>query len=553
MGGLIVHTSFEFSFVDDVDCGRVGRSDCSSMMSLGHVMVMALSTVGQVQVATPPRNILFMIVDDGGFESPVFGNSAIKTPNIAALAKQSTIFDRAYTAVSSCSPSRSAVLTGMPTHQNGMYGLHQYPGNFQSHSDVTSVPNLLNAAGYKTGIIGKHHVGPLPVYDFTYGTNATYCWAGALGDRFIDAPWSCRGEYNEMARNVTSMGERAKLFFQSIEPKKPFFLYVGWGDVHRCGYGSDIGSFCEHYGAGGKFGTIPDWPSPHQYTANEVVVPPFLPDTAAVRADLAGQYTAWTRLDAGVGVMLREVAAAGAADTTLTLFFSDNGIPFPSGKTNLQFEQGQREPLLISSPAQATRGRRSSLVVSALDLAPSMLHWARVSYPSQATAAGKRVTLTGSNLLPMLDVDAKDWRGVAFGSHQFHSLFAYYPTRSMVDRRYRLVHNVAYHLKFPILEDVAATDTWKALEAAGEAGNATGWVYDYGAYMSRPEWVLCDHIADPLCLHNLVSNHTHTPQLRLMKEQLRAWQLQTHDPWATCNPATEGTSWSDTHHEICSF
>ena len=146
---------------------------------------------------------------------------AVETPHIAALANRSTIFERAYTAVSSCSPSRSAVLSGLPTHQNGMYGLHQYPGNFQSHRDVTSVPNLLNAAGYKTGIIGKHHVGPLPSYDFTYGTNATFCWSGALGNPVVDPPTGCTAEYNEVTRNITSMGARAKTFLQSLEPQKP--------------------------------------------------------------------------------------------------------------------------------------------------------------------------------------------------------------------------------------------------------------------------------------------------------------------------------------------
>lgn len=77
------------------------------------------------------RNILFLLVDDGGFDIGAFGNRAIRTPHIDALASRSTAFDQAFTAVSSCSPSRSAILTGLPTHQNGMYGLHQAPGSFQ--------------------------------------------------------------------------------------------------------------------------------------------------------------------------------------------------------------------------------------------------------------------------------------------------------------------------------------------------------------------------------------------------------------------------------------
>ena len=80
------------------------------------------------------KNVLFLLVDDGGFELAPWGNRVTHTPNIHALAERdgSIIFDRAYTAVSSCSPSRSAILSGLPTHENGMYGLHQLPGENES-------------------------------------------------------------------------------------------------------------------------------------------------------------------------------------------------------------------------------------------------------------------------------------------------------------------------------------------------------------------------------------------------------------------------------------
>ena len=109
------------------------------------------------------RNVLFLLVDDGGFEQGAFGNKAISTPNIDTLAAKSTAFDAAFTSVSSCSPSRAAILTGLPTHQNGMYGLHQFPAQFESWNDVISLPNLLNKAAYKTGVIGKYHIGPSSV------------------------------------------------------------------------------------------------------------------------------------------------------------------------------------------------------------------------------------------------------------------------------------------------------------------------------------------------------------------------------------------------------
>ena len=524
--------------------------------------------------APKKKNVLFFLVDDGGFESPVWGNDALATPHITALAHNGTMFARAYTAVSSCSPSRAAILSGLPTHQNGMYGLHQNPGNFQANADITSLPNLLNAAGYKTGIVGKHHIGPLPNFNFTYGTSAEYCWAGALGNplNFGDRAQSeCHRPYNSVTRNLTNMKMHARRFLL-LEPEKPFFLYVAWGDVHRCGYKSAVGSFCEFYGSGKNGqGIIPDW-TPTFYDPKDVVVPPFLPDNDDVREDIAGQYTAWDRLDQGVGLIQAELARAGALDDTLIIFFSDNGIPFPAAKTNL-LEQGQHEPLIVSSPQtragpERDRGRVSQFVVSALDLVPTILDWAQVEYPSDARARGAPARLTGASLLPLLHVDggadtaagavgedALDWRDTAFGSHQFHSLYAYYPMRSMVTSQFRLIHNLNFNLRYPILEDVYDTKTWADIEAAGEAGNATGWIYDYQSYMFRPEWQLFDLSQDPLCLRNLAENKTLEKTLRGMQESLRRWQVDTSDPWVGCNPAvpTGGSeAWAATHSEICS-
>jgi hypothetical protein len=69
------------------------------------------------------RNTFFFLVDDAGLALP-FYNDGVATvmPEHAALAGRGVVFDRAYTAVSSCSPSRSAILSGLPNHQNGMYG-----------------------------------------------------------------------------------------------------------------------------------------------------------------------------------------------------------------------------------------------------------------------------------------------------------------------------------------------------------------------------------------------------------------------------------------------
>lgn len=95
-------------------------------------------------------------------------NRISQTPNLDALAKQSLIFNNAFTSVSSCSPSRAALLTGQPSHQNGMYGLHQAENHFNSFDSVRSLPQMLHEQNIRTGLIGKKHVGPTSVFNFDY-------------------------------------------------------------------------------------------------------------------------------------------------------------------------------------------------------------------------------------------------------------------------------------------------------------------------------------------------------------------------------------------------
>lgn len=72
---------------------------------------------------------------------------------------------------------------------------------------------------------------------------------------------------------------------------------------------------------------------------------------------------------AGIGLVLRELQAAGVLNDTLVIFTSDNGVPFPSGRTNLYWP-GTAEPLLVSSPEHPGRwGQASEAYVSLLGMA----------------------------------------------------------------------------------------------------------------------------------------------------------------------------------------
>lgn len=109
-------------------------------------------------------------------------------------------------------------------------------------------------------------------------------------------------------------------------------------------------------------------------------------------------------------MVLRELEAAGRAGDTLVAFSSDNGIPFPAGRTNL-YEAGLRVPLLLASPAaRARRGQVSAALVGLADLAPTALDWLGV--PGPGLDADNEILRpdTPRSLLPILEKGESSFR-----------------------------------------------------------------------------------------------------------------------------------------------
>src|SRR5262245_31905809 len=115
----------------------------------------ALSLGSAAPAAEPARhNILLLVADDLGLDLGCYGNTVIKTPHLDALAKNGVRFSHAFAAVSSCSPSRASLYSGLHTHTSGQYGLAHATHHFQTFDNVKSLPRTLRDAGYRTGIIG---------------------------------------------------------------------------------------------------------------------------------------------------------------------------------------------------------------------------------------------------------------------------------------------------------------------------------------------------------------------------------------------------------------
>nr|XP_055245282.1 N-sulphoglucosamine sulphohydrolase isoform X1 [Gorilla gorilla gorilla] len=367
----------------------------------------------------------------------------------------------------------------------------------------------------RPGIIGKKHVGPETVYPFDFAYTEE------------------NGSVLQVGRNITRIKLLVRKFLQT-QDDRPFFLYVAFHDPHRCGHSQpQYGTFCEKFGNGESgMGRIPDW-TPQAYDPLDVLVPYFVPNTPAARADLAAQYTTVGRMDQGVGLVLQELRDAGVLNDTLVIFTSDNGIPFPSGRTNLYWP-GTAEPLLVSSPEHPKRwGQVSEAYVSLLDLTPTILDWFSIPYPSYAIFGSKTIHLTGRSLLPALEAEPL-WATV-FGSQSHHEVTMSYPMRSVQHRHFRLVHNLNFKMPFPIDQDFYVSPTFQDLLNRTTAGQPTGWYKDLRHYYYRARWELYDRSRDPHETQNLAADPRFAQLLEMLRDQLAKWQWETHDPWV-CAP-----------------
>jgi N-sulfoglucosamine sulfohydrolase len=427
-----------------------------------------------------PKNVLLIVGDDLGLDLGCYGNTAIRTPNLDGLAKRGVRFAKAYATVASCSPSRATMYTGLFTHQSGQYGLQHPPHSQETHPWVVGLPRLLRLAGYYSGIIGKVHVGPASVYGWDVEITK-----GA-------------------GRNVAGIAQRAKEFIADAG-KKPFFLVVGYIDPHRAKVGFDNEKVAKD-------------PAEVRYDPDKVIVPPHLPDNPEVRKDLAEYYQSVTRLDRGVGLLLKALEETGQLDNTLIIFLSDNGIPFPGAKTTL-YEAGVHLPLIVAGPG-IPQGRVNQAMVSWVDVTPTVLDWCQAKGPSYK--------LPGRSFLPIVSEDQPKGWDTVFGSHQMHEITMYYPMRSITTRTHKYLVNLDHRKEFPFASDLWGSPSWQSVRAGGLKMLGQRNVADY---LRRPKEELFDLAKDPHEMKNVAGDPANASLLAELRERVRAWQQETNDPW----------------------
>ncbi len=277
-------------------------------------------------------NILFCIGDDFGWPfTGAYGDKVVKTPAFDRVAREGVLFNHAYTAAPSCTPSRASILTGQMFYrlEEGAILWSFLPNKF------TVFPDLLEKAGYNVGLMRKGWgPGDYKVGGFTRNPAGT--------------------SYKTFAQ-----------FLETVPSGQPFFFWFGATDPHRP----------YEAGSGAASGM----------KAADVQVPPWLPDTPEVRNDILDYYFEVQRFDREVGEMLALLETKGILENTLVTITGDNGWPFPRAKAYL-YDHGVRQPLAVRWGAKVKPGRVVDDFISLSDLAPTFLEAAGLPPAEQMTA-----------------------------------------------------------------------------------------------------------------------------------------------------------------------
>ncbi len=422
-------------------------------------------------------NIVLIIADDVSWSDiAVNGHPNIKTPNLDKLAKDGMRFNEAFLTTSSCSPSRTSIISGLYPHNTDAEQL-SWPLPEGKHTFVQQLKN----AGYWTGLAGKYHLGDPVRDDFD----------ALLEMQWKDAPI---GLDRRLVGDGSGCDEWIKLL-KSRPKGKPFFTWLASFDAHR--------PFYEN---------ISDTP----YKPEDAVIPPYIPKTEAVKKDFALYYDEITRMDDYIGKVIAELDQQGVTDNTLVLFISDNGRAFPRDKTTL-YDGGIKTPWIVKWPSKIESGRISNHLVSSVDIASTFMSIAGLKPLEE---------FDGKDISPLLLGDPKVIHEEIYAEDHFHDFEDY--TRAVRTQRYKYIKNFYPDLPNTPSADVLRDRSWKSMLEEHEAGRLN--VAQKRCFeIPRPTEELFDIVVDPFELINLAQNKDYINVLNDMRARLKRIRKHTND------------------------
>lgn len=461
----------------------------TSAMHRASLAVAAFAAFLSFSAAEPPParpNLLIVIADNWGVHAGAYGTKAVKTPHFDRLAAEGVLFQNAFCPVPSCTPTRSAILTGQAAHRL------EDAANLWSRlwKKFPVYPELLEHSGYSIGYTGKGW-GPGP----------------------DEAGGRTRHPFGEKFKDLAA-------FLDQVPEGRPFHFWLG-----------DISTGRQ------KIRALTDQPLP--IDPADVDVPPEFPDVPEIRKDIAAYYTAVGKYDDALGDALRLLEARGLIANTIVVAASDNGWQFPRGLANC-YDSGCHVPLAIrwcSGAPDAGRiapaGTRAEPFVELADLAPSLLEIAGAPIPA---------TMTARSLLPILRGDPAPDRDAAFLERERHANVRRgdlgFPCRAIRTRDFLYIRNLRpdrwpagdpefYWSVGPFGDiDDSPTKRWM-MEHRDDPAHCDLIALSLG---KRPAEELYDLKSDPAQVRNLAADPACANVKQRLAARLDQWMRDTADP-----------------------
>jgi len=418
------------------------------------------------------------IPHDLGDHLHCYGHASVQSPNLDHLAETGVRFTNCFTTAPECTPSRAGLFTGLYTHQTGLMGLCHRGWEF--NADVKHLAERLWEAGYETCLFGVQHE--------TRGNPVR------LGYNRIFA--------QKESRNSFDVCDAASQWIRrdASHEKKPWFACVGFQDTHR------------------------PWRPAKDFGPHDVEVPPYLPDTPEVRADLAELHQAVRDMDTGIGRVLDALEASPMADTTIVVYTVDHGIPFPRAKSTY-YDPGIRVPMILRAPERFKGGKVCPQLVSNLDYTPTFLELCGVEVPEG---------LEGRSFKNLLEGSDYQERDAVFGALYYDAF--YDPIHCVRTKKYKYIRSfaVAPEDAADVDPEVLATHkcgTWIRADDT-DVQRAPTWevIKKDGPFPKPPPEEVYDLENDPNEQNNLAADASYARVLKDLRARLKAMMERTRSP-----------------------
>ncbi len=411
-----------------------------------------------ISAQNPSPNVIMIVVDDMRFDEwGGGGHPYLETPHIDSLAKMGTTFNRAYHTVPLCSPNRASILTGQYPSRHGII---DNTSRNQASFMLDLFPKYLQKEGYKTGHIGKWHMGnsslPRPGYDFWV------CMEGQ-GSSYNPVLFEDGESYVSNGYVTDVFTEKAVEFIDKYNDEA-FFLYIGHKAIHPEAVQFDDGTtdlsipkeFIPAARHKGKYKgkTHPRSPS---YSKNATAEDdkPVINNAFRIRSEVLEKDPAWgNSMDLGVseqsiqhraemmlavdeslGRIMDQLKLHNIDKNTVIIFTSDNGYFFGEHGFSLErrmpYEESVKSPLFIYHPGILKQLKETNALVLSIDLSATVMDIVNIEKPS---------TIQGKSVLPLILGDTKKIRDAAF--IEYFSNENPFPWTAQLD--YRVVVNDQY-------------------------------------------------------------------------------------------------------------